>query len=275
MALNVCSYTLGFTKQLSSMLQGTAMDVIEAYKQIELVKTQLNSLQGNCDEVFISDIWPKVKELAHIADIELSTPRQCRRQTKRTNVPSVTTDEYFKWAVFIPVIDHLMAELEFQFSCIQVNVTQGMYLIPENLSKMSNIERDQISNFFDWVLPSPATFNQEIELWKTKWKAEGILIPNSLSQTLDVCNYKLFPNVYTCLHVLSVMPVSTAAVERSHSSLKIVKSKLQSRMGEGRLNALMLLYVHKDIELDYNKIIDRYAKKYPRRMRFSNPLQDK
>ena len=76
-----------------------------------------------------------------------------------------------------------MAELEFQFSCIQVNGTQGMYLIPENLSKMSNIERDQISNFFDWVLPSPATFNQEIELWKTKWKIEGIQIPNSLSQT--------------------------------------------------------------------------------------------
>ena len=71
------------------------------------------------------------------------------------------------------------------------------------------------------------------------------------------------------------MPVSTAAVERSHSSLKIVKSKLQSRMGEGRLNTLMLLYIHKDIELDYNKITDRYAKKYLRRMRFSNPLQDK
>ena len=59
-----------------------------------------------------------------------------------------------------------MAELEFRFSCIQVNVTQGMYLIPENLSKMSNIERDQISNFFDWVLPSPATFNQELSFGK-------------------------------------------------------------------------------------------------------------
>ena len=126
-----------------------------------------------------------------------------------------------------------MAELEFRFSCIQVNVTQGMYLIPENLSKMSNIERDQISNFFDWVLPSPATFNQEIELWKTKWKAEGILIPNSLSQTLDVCNYKLFPNVYICLHVLSVMPVSTAAVERSHSSLKIVNQSCSQEWVKG------------------------------------------
>ena len=144
-----------------------------------------------------------------------------------------------------------------------------------NLGKLSNVERDEVSKFFDWVLPSPSTFNQEIELWKTKWKVEAIQLPNSLSQTLDVCNYKLFPNVYTCLHVLLVMPVSTAAVERSHSSLKIVKSKLQSRMGEERLNALMLLYVHKDIILDSNRIIDRHTKEYPCHMRFSNPLQDK
>ena len=93
---------------------------------------------------------------------------------------------------------------------------------------------------------------------------EGVQIPKSSSQTLDVCKYKLFPNIYTCLHVLLIMPVSTAAVERSHSHLKIVKSKLQSTMGEGRLNALMLLCVHKDIKLDYDKIIDLYAKKYPR-----------
>ena len=43
-ALHVCSYTLSFTKQLSLMLQGTTTDVIEAYKQIELARTQLNSL---------------------------------------------------------------------------------------------------------------------------------------------------------------------------------------------------------------------------------------
>ena len=213
--------------------------------------------------------------LAHIAYIKVTIPCLCGRQTKQKNIPSTTTDEYYKRAVFIPTINHLIAELEFRFSSVQVNGTQGMYLIPENLSMLSNVERYQISDFFDWVLPSPATFNQEIDLWKTKWKAEGVQIPSSLSQTLDVCNYKLFPNIYTCLHVLLIMPVSTAAVERTHSSLKIVKSKLQSRMGEGRLNALMLLYVHKDIKLDYNRIINRYAKKYPLQMRFSNPLQDK
>ena len=90
---------------------------------------------------------------------------------------------------------------------------------------------------------------------------EGVQIQKSLSQTLDVCNYKLSPNIYTCLHVLIIMPESIAAVERSHSSLKIVKSRLQPRMGEGRLNALMLLCVHKDMKLDYSRIIDLYAKK--------------
>ena len=72
-----------------------------------------------------------------------------------------------------------------------------------------------------------------------------------------------------------VSPVSTAVVECSHSALKIVKSKMQSTMQEGRLNALMMLYVHKDIKLNYNKIIDIYANKFPCRMRFSNPLEAK
>ena len=51
-----------------------------------------------------------------------------------------------------------------------------------------------------------------------------------------------------------IIPVSTATVEQSHSGLKIVKSRLQSTRGEGRLNALMLLHVHKDIILDYGRI---------------------
>ena len=44
-------------------------------------------------------------------------------------------------------------------------------------------------------------------------------------------------------------------------------------MGEGRLNALILLYVLKDIKLNYDKIIDMYTNRYPRRMKFTNPLK--
>jgi len=43
-------------------------------------------------------------------------------------------------------------------------------------------------------------------------------------------------------------------------------------MSEERFNALVLLYVHSDIELDYDVIVDKYANKYPRRMLLVNPL---
>ena len=45
-------------------------------------------------------------------------------------------------------------------------------------------------------------------------------------------------------------------------------------MGEERLNALSLVYIHRDIFLNYDKIIDIYASKYPRRMLLLNPLSE-
>ena len=45
-------------------------------------------------------------------------------------------------------------------------------------------------------------------------------------------------------------------------------------MGEERLNALLLVHIHRDIFLEYNKIIDMYASKYPSRMLLINPLSE-
>ena len=106
------------------------------------------------------------------------------------------------------------------------------------------------------------------------WQNASVGVPSKLASSLKACNQKLFPNIFTCLHLPMIILVSTAATECSHSSLQVVKTKLQSTMCQNRLNALMLLYIHKDIPLTYNKIIDLYANRYPRRMTFSNPLAE-
>ena len=41
-----------------------------------------------------------------------------------------------------------------------------------------------------------------------------------------------------------------------------------------RVNALLIVCIHRDIFLDYDKIIDIYASKYPRRMLLINPLSE-
>ena len=45
-------------------------------------------------------------------------------------------------------------------------------------------------------------------------------------------------------------------------------------MGEERLNALSLVCIHRDIFLDYDKITDIYASKYPMKMLLINPLSE-
>ena len=45
-------------------------------------------------------------------------------------------------------------------------------------------------------------------------------------------------------------------------------------MDEERLNDLILLYVHKDINLTYSEIVDRFAIKRPRLMKLRNLLDN-
>ena len=50
------------------------------------------------------------------------------------------------------------------------------------------------------------------------------------------------------------------------------KSCFRGAMSEDRFNALVLLFVHKDIQLDIDAVINMYARRHPRRMILVNPL---
>ena len=63
--------------------------------------------------------------------------------------------------------------------------------------------------------------------------------------------YRLIPLTYTELRrlyqiLLTLLPVTTASVERGFSKLSLVKTKLRSTMGQERLEALLLASVEKD-----------------------------
>ena len=58
-ALNVWFYSLGFTKPLSVILQATSMDIIKAYTSINLIQSQLKTLQAECDKEFAKIVYWK------------------------------------------------------------------------------------------------------------------------------------------------------------------------------------------------------------------------
>ena len=52
-----------------------------------------------------------------------------------------------------------------------------------------------------------------------------------------------FPNLSKLATILEVLPVTTATIERSFSSMKLVKTRLRSRMGEDTLQHTMRICI--------------------------------
>ena len=78
----------------------------------------------------------------------------------------------------------------------------------------------------------------------------------------------MYPNVRFLLIFLATLPVSTASAERSFSNLSKVKTYYRSMMKQNRLNGLAIAYIHKDININPDKILKIYCQAYPRRLDF-------
>lgn len=105
-------------------------------------------------------------------------------------------------------------------------------------------------------------------IWRQRWlrhKAAGSKIPNSCVETLDVCDVAVFPTIRELLLILLALPSSVATAERSFSTLRRLKTWLRSTMLNVRLNGLALMTIHRDIPIDKQKVIDRFAAKNKRR----------
>jgi hypothetical protein len=70
------------------------------------------------------------------------------------------------------------------------------------------------------------------------------------------------------------LPITSCENERSVSSLRRLKTYLQSTMAEDSLNGLALLHIHRSIELDVERVIDLFARRQTRRMALVDILDD-
>ena len=75
-------------------------------------------------------------------------------------------------------------------------------------------------------------------------EVEGGEIPDSMSSTLKFVDQASFPNIFTILHILATISVTSCSGERSVSSLWQLKNYLRSTMRQTRSNGLALIHAH-------------------------------
>jgi len=120
------------------------------------------------------------------------------------------------------------------------------------------------------VLISFIILQGEYDLWKQKWSAstEDASRLSTATAALQSCSQVVFPNIYSLLRILAVLPVTTAEPERVFSKVEKTLTSLRSTMGEERLEALVLLEVHRDRTPSTASLIDAFALGGARKLNF-------
>lgn len=177
------NYCLGYAKQLSVLLQGASQDILTAYGEIECVTAALKDDRTNVDSVF-QDQFAIMETMAHVAGLsDLTVPRVCRRQTQRQNVPSESVLVYYRHAVFVPLLDHLIEELTSRFSVMAQRAVQMLCFLPSHLASLTTAKEQDLLEAYKDDLPSLDTFWQELKQRRTKWqmaKSADVPVPHSV-----------------------------------------------------------------------------------------------
>jgi len=184
-------------------------------------------------------------------------------------------EEYFRRSIFVPLYEWVTTDLEERLPEETLRCFDPHVFMPkvmgeddEDFPKAEGV----INKYRSLFQVSPSDVLKEYQLWRLKWRREkdqGLPIPEAAVDVLSKCDSDMFPSVrLLLLEILATFTCSNATGERSFSSLSLIKTFLRNRIGEERLNGLALMYIHKDIPVDVEHVITRYAKKGNRRKEF-------
>ena len=100
---------------------------------------------------------------------------------------------------------------------------------------------------------------QEVKIWfRELSKDDEEIQAMSFAGCINLAKTLSLPHVVTPLRLYATLPSSTASAERCFSRLRQLKSWLHANMGRSRLCGLALLKIHQQVEIDVNKVIDRF-----------------
>jgi hypothetical protein len=274
-SLHSNAFTSGYLKGLSVLLQGSHLDVIEAYCSISSTAELLQEKREMADETF-KPIYATICDMTSLQGRDSPViPRITARQTQRSNVPTSSPIDYWRISVFVPFLDFLITELNSRFSGLAKKATVALLLLPANVKDLTAQQINDILTAYGPDLPDADSYVAEVDLWRKKWSGQSQKPPPAtLKEAIKEANPLLFPNISCILRLLLIIPVTSANVERANSTVKFIKTDLRSRMSEARLNALVLLFCHKSVPLNLEAVVNRFATTHPRRMLLVNPAED-
>ena len=220
-------------------LQSKAVDIVKAHNMISEIVRTYDSERANVESSF-SQIYKVSSDMAIKVGSTIAMPRIAARQQNRSNIPAASVQEYLQRNVAIPFLDHIIININRQFSKSAVTAISLLGLVPSIVcSQDVNLEEALIKYRND--LPSHELMDAELGRWRNRYMA---MLPDkrpcSPAKAIKECDATDFPNISVLLTIACTIPVTSCERERSASALRRLNNYMRASMDKDRLSHLAL-----------------------------------
>jgi len=242
----------------SIALQKVNLDILSCAQEVSVALQVLQGWRADVEAIF-----DRIFETAESLTGEISMPRICSSQRHRTNIPATTAKDYYRATTMIPFLDNIISQFQERFSDHRSTAFLLAGLIPILVEKYNfNNLKPALDFYKAFISEGQAVLEGEYDRWRFKW----ISVPLSSrpSNALDAflaCDVVFFPCISSLLQIFATLPVTSATAERSFSALKYLKNYHRTTMNEERLNGLALMFIHRDVEISVDRVIDKFCRK--------------
>lgn len=240
------------TDTLSKALQKKDLSAMAAKKCASITVSGLKDLRS--DSKF-SEYWAEVTGKASdlgIAEPTLPRKRKHRRRFDESSSSTYHDDtpESMYKRYYFKILDTLVGEIERRFESETFTFYTKMELLLQSAAEGKELSNAYLQEVVDH-------FIDDLEL--SELRTELSLLKNVMANVeftytnlkIKICEYQaIFPQLMKLIQLLLVIPATSATSERSFSSLRNVKNVLRTTMKQDRLNHLLMIYIHKERDVD-------------------------
>ena len=164
------------------------LDIFSAYELVENVEFAIQNDRNSCEDSF-KPIFTTVQNLRQKLEIPLLIPRRVKRQSHRDNYPCDDLESFFRQSIYVPYIEHLLAQLSERFQNQKVRYQSLWSLIPKYTAAMTSLlQVDNLLELYQQDVDSKVIAMPEILRWqesgRCKISADSSL-PADASQALE------------------------------------------------------------------------------------------
>ena len=260
-SLEVINAILNITKPVAKNLQGIQETISTALNATASCKDVIQAFRDN-EEIFVG----LFRDAEGLYGESILMPRIVNQQANRANQPAVSSLHFYRRSVFLSFIDIVFEQLSERFPSYLVDCIKMQFSITSVCLK-HDICFDSIRNAINFYLSIQDDSIEAVEVefmrWRSYWlrHKHNFLPNNALNALLSAKEMETYPSLEVLLQILTTLPVYTATNGCSFSALKYLKTNLRSTMKEARLNGLALWYVHRDLKINYEHVINEFSRK--------------